>query len=110
MIIKYQKNLKVLNLWFINFNDLFSKEINDEFKDAIKYFDQKIKGFNNPDSVIVGIETRTSSPIRILRDDNYETNIKGIYPVGEGSGYSGGITSSAIDGIKSAEKIIQKYC
>ena len=56
-----------------------------------------------------GVESRTSSPIRINRDDNFESNIKGIYPIGEGSGYAGGITTSAIDGLKVVEKIVSKY-
>ena len=62
-------------------------------------FDKKIKGFANGDSVLAGVESRTSSPIRILRDDMGEANVMGIYPCGEGSGYAGGITSSAIDGL-----------
>ena len=73
------------------------------------YFNKKIKGFNNPDTILAGIESRTSSAIRINRNENYISNIKGIYPSGEGAGYSGGITTSAIDGIKTAEKIIEKY-
>ena len=57
----------------------------------------------------MGVESRTSSPIRILRDEFYESNIKGIYPCGEGAGYAGGITSSAIDGLKCAEILIKYY-
>ena len=56
-----------------------------------------------------GIESRTSSPLRILRDEGYESAIKGIYPCGEGAGYAGGITSAAMDGIRVAEAIIKKY-
>ena len=59
----------------------------------------------NDDTVIAAVEARTSSPIRIIRDDNFESNIKGIYPIGEGAGYAGGITSAAVDGIKTFEKI-----
>ena len=55
------------------------------------------------------METRTSSPIRIIRDENFESNIQGIYPCGEGAGYAGGITSAAMDGMKVAEAIIKKY-
>jgi hypothetical protein len=57
----------------------------------------------------LGIESRTSSPIRIIRNDTLESNIKGIYPIGEGAGYAGGITSAAIDGIKVAEEIGKIY-
>jgi len=56
-----------------------------------------------------GIESRTSSPLRILRNENYESLVKGIYPCGEGAGYAGGITSAAMDGIRVAEAIIKKY-
>lgn len=78
-------------------------------KEAILYFDTKIKGFAMPDGIMTGVETRSSSPVRINRDDNFESNIKGLYPVGEGAGYAGGIMSSAIDGVKAAEKIMEKY-
>ncbi|MCE5255927.1 MAG: hypothetical protein LLF89_03680, partial [Spirochaetaceae bacterium] len=74
-------------------------------KEGIQNFDRKIKGFANPDAVLTGVETRTSSPIRILRNENLQSNIQGIYPCGEGSGYSGGIMSSAMDGIRVAEAL-----
>ena len=69
----------------------------------------RIKGFNNDDTLLAGIEARTSSPIRINRDDYMESNIKGIYPAGEGAGYAGGITTSAVDGIKVSEMILSIY-
>lgn len=78
-------------------------------KEAIIYFDTKIKGFANPESLLTGVETRSSSPVRINRDENFESNIGGIYPIGEGAGYAGGIMSSAVDGIKLAEKIMAQY-
>jgi len=71
-------------------------------KYGIVEFDKKLKGFNNDDAIIIGIESRSSSPVRILRDDNRESSIKGIYPIGEGAGYAGGITSAALDGLKTA--------
>ena len=55
------------------------------------------------------VETRSSSPVRILRDDSMQSDVRGLYPAGEGAGYAGGITSAAVDGIKAAERIIQKY-
>ena len=58
---------------------------------------------------MLGVESRTSSPIRILRDEFYTSNIEGIYPIGEGAGYAGGITTSAIDGVKMAMNIAKKY-
>jgi len=90
---------------FANLNKLFSEDINKSLHESFVYFDKKIKGFNNPDCILAGIESRTSSPIRIKRDKNLESNIKGIYPCGEGCGYAGGITSAAIDGIKVSESI-----
>lgn len=90
-----------------NLNDLFPKFISDTLKEGIQYFDHKIKGFANPDAVLTGVETRSSSPVTITRNENYMSNIKGIYPCGEGAGYAGGITSAAIDGIKVAIKIIE---
>ena len=91
---------------FANINNIFPDYINNSLKEGIDYFNTKINGFNSDDTIIAAVEARTSSPIRILRDDNLESNIKGIYPCGEGAGYAGGITSAAIDGIKVAEKII----
>lgn len=92
-----------------NLNSIFSDKINEAITSSIKYFDNKIHGFDNKESVFVGTETRTSSPIRIIRDENLESNIKGIYPAGEGAGYAGGITSAAVDGIKVFEAIASKY-
>ena len=94
---------------FANVNDILPENINKSIIEAIYEFDKKINGFANSDSVIAGVESRTSSPIRLLRDDNHEANILGIYPCGEGSGYAGGITSSAIDGLITFEKIASKY-
>lgn len=77
----------------------------DTLKLALVDFDKKIKGFANPDAIMTGVETRSSSPIRISRDETYQSNVKGLYPVGEGAGYAGGIMSAAIDGIKVAEEL-----
>lgn len=76
---------------------------------AILEFDKKIKGFALPDAVMTGVETRSSSPVRIVRNENYESSIVGIYPAGEGAGYAGGIMSAAVDGIRIAEQIAMKY-
>ncbi len=84
--------------------------IRDSLKLAIADFDEYKKGFYLPDAVLTGVETRTTSPIKILRDECHEsTSIKGLYPAGEGAGYSGGIVSSATDGIKTAIHILNKY-
>ena len=94
---------------FANLNELLPIYISDSIKEGFISFGKKINGFDNDDTVLAGIESRTSSPVRILRNDLFESNIKGIYPSGEGAGYAGGITSAAIDGIKVAEAIIKKY-
>lgn len=74
----------------------------DNLKEGIIELDKKLKGFNNPDAILIGIESRSSSPVRFFRDSNRMSNIKFIYPIGEGAGYAGGITSSALDGLKTA--------
>ena len=70
---------------------------------------KRLKGFDNPDALLTGVETRSSSPVRITRnaETGYSVNIKGIYPAGEGAGYAGGIVSAAVDGIRQAEKLIE---
>lgn len=78
-------------------------------KEALLHFDKKINGFAMADSIMTGVETRSSSPVRINRNDDHLANISGLYPMGEGAGYAGGIMSSAVDGVKTAEKIIQRY-
>lgn len=85
------------------------KFVIDNIIEAVPHLGRKLKGFDDPSSKITGPETRSSSPVRILRDENLEASIKGIYPAGEGAGYAGGITSSACDGIRIAEMIISKY-
>ena len=92
---------------FGNLNRIMPPYINESIKEGIEYFGTKIKGFNREDSILLGVESRTSSPIRIKRDESFESNIKGIYPCGEGAGYAGGITSAAVDGIKVAEKLVE---
>ena len=97
------------NYTLSNINNILPDYICNDLVEAIEYFNNKIKGYNDDNAIISAPETRTSSPIRIIRDENYQTNIKGIYPIGEGSGYSGGITTSAMDGIRCFEKIISIY-
>lgn len=94
---------------FSNLNLLFDSSINNSIRDAFSYFNTKINGFNDDDTILAGVESRTSSPIKILRDDNFESNVCGIYPAGEGAGYAGGIVSAAVDGIKVYESISSKY-
>lgn len=97
------------NYTFGNIRNIFPNYINDALIEGIDNFSKKIKGYANDDAIIAGVESRTSSPIRIVRDEYCESNIKGIYPAGEGAGYAGGITSAAIDGIIVAENIAKIY-
>ena len=78
----------------------------DALAEALPYFGRKIKGFDTPDAVMTAVESRSTCPVRILRDEGMEAPLKGLYPIGEGAGYAGGIISAAIDGIKCAEKIV----
>jgi uncharacterized FAD-dependent dehydrogenase len=78
-------------------------------RQAIPSFAARVRGFAMPDALLTGVETRSSSPVRINRDDQLMSSIPGIYPVGEGAGYAGGIMSSAVDGIRVAEKIVSCY-
>ncbi len=94
---------------FSNLNDILPDYISDSLKEAIKEFDNKIKNYANPDAILAAIESRTSSPVKIIRDDTFQSNIKGIYPCGEGAGYAGGITTSAMDGIKVAEAVMNTF-
>ena len=97
------------NYKFCNLNDIFPEDIINALIEGIDSFGKKIKGFDRDDAILAAIESRTSSPVRIIRDDNFESNIKGIYPIGEGAGYAGGITTSAIDGLKVVEKLLFDY-
>jgi hypothetical protein len=91
------------NYTFGDLNNCLPPYVNNAIIDGIEYYDTRLKGFADKASVLSGIESRTSSPVRILRDENYMSSICGIFPCGEGAGYAGGITSAAVDGIKVAE-------
>ena len=97
------------NYHLANLHEILPDYICHDLIEAIDNFGHKIKGFNDNDALVSAVESRTSSPVRIMRDETLMANIKGIYPCGEGAGYAGGITSSAIDGIKVAHSIIENY-
>ncbi|MBQ6426279.1 MAG: NAD(P)/FAD-dependent oxidoreductase [Clostridia bacterium] len=79
-------------------------------RDGIRSFSRQMKGYDLADAVLTAVESRSSSPVRILRDENGESvSVRGIYPVGEGAGYAGGIVSAAIDGMRASERIIRRY-
>ena len=92
-----------------NLRSIFSEDINNSLIEGIESFGNKIKGFNRDDSILLGVESRTSSPVIIERDEEFNSSVYGIYPCGEGAGFAGGITTAAMDGIKVFEKIIEKY-
>ena len=92
-----------------NLRDLLPDELNKAIIESVDKFGYTIEGFDRDDAILAGVESRTSSPVRILRDDDLVGSIEGMYPCGEGAGYAGGITSAAMDGIKVAEAIMRKY-
>lgn len=93
---------------FANLRELFSDDINNSIIEGIEEFGRKIKGFDNEDALLSGVESRTSSPVRILRNKEMISNIDNLFPCGEGAGYAGGIMSAAMDGMKVAEAMINK--
>ncbi|MCM1192370.1 MAG: FAD-dependent oxidoreductase [Butyrivibrio sp.] len=84
---------------------LLPVECSRAFIDGMESFGRQIRGFDRPDAVLLGVESRTSSPVRIGRDETLQSEIRGLYPCGEGAGYAGGITSAAMDGLRVAEQI-----
>jgi len=88
---------------------ILPNECNQAFVDGMEAFGRQIKGFNRSDAILLGVESRTSSPVRITREKNMQSFVKGLYPCGEGAGYAGGITSAAMDGIKVAEAIAEEF-
>ena len=89
-------------------HEILPDEINKSFVEGMEHFGRIISGFNDSNVWIEGIESRTSSPVRIDRDEKLQSSVKGIYPCGEGAGYAGGITSAAMDGIRVAEEIARR--
>ena len=79
--------------------------VRDGIREALGAFGRRIRGFDRPDAVLSGVETRTSSPVRVLRNEVMESRIAGLYPCGEGAGYAGGILSAAVDGVRAAESV-----
>ncbi len=92
-----------------NLRGIFSEDIDDAVIEAMHRFGRSRAGFDTK-AVMLGVEARTSSPVRIQRDETFQSNIRGLYPCGEGAGYAGGIMSAAVDGLRCAEQIIKSYC
>ncbi len=83
--------------------------VTDALAEALPALDRKLHGFASDDAVMTAVEARSSSPVRIVRDDGFQSNIAGLYPCGEGAGYAGGITSAAVDGLRVAEAIVADF-
>nr|MDE5977316.1 hypothetical protein [Turicibacter sp.] len=100
-----------LGVKLTNLHRLFPDYINVAMIDGLQAFDRKLKGFAMNDAIMTGVESRSSSPVRMDRDAKtlQSVTIKGLYPSGEGAGFAGGIVSAGIDGIKCAEAIVQKF-
>lgn len=94
---------------FGNVRRIFPEKIARSVQDGITAMDRKIRGFADGDTILSGVESRTSSPVRIPRDEQFRSSVPWIYPCGEGAGYAGGITSAAMDGMKAAEAVIREY-
>ena len=94
---------------FANLRGLFSAEWENGFIEGVRAMDARMHGFWDEEMILSGVESRTSSPVRIPRDERFEGNVAGLYPCGEGAGYAGGITSAAMDGLKAAEAVLQSY-
>ena len=88
---------------------LLPETLTADFIEGMHTFERKIPGFAGPEALVAGLESRTSSPVRITRDESFQSNIRGLYPCGEGAGYAGGIMSAAIDGIRTAEAVARRY-
>ena len=88
---------------------ILPRECSRAFVEGMEVFGRQIKGFDRPDALLLGVESRTSSPVRIHRDETLQSDIRGLYPCGEGAGYAGGITSAAMDGIRIAEEIAKHF-
>ena len=88
---------------------ILPKACNEAIVEGMEAFGRQIAGFDRPDACLSGVESRTSSPVRICRDESLQSKIRGLYPCGEGAGYAGGIVSAAMDGIRVAEAIAREY-
>ena len=88
---------------------LLPETVNETLIEGIEAFGKIIPGFSQPDMLLSGVESRTSSPVKIIRNDTFQSSVEGIYPCGEGAGYAGGITSAAMDGLKVGEAITKNF-
>ena len=99
----YRPNIKLTKI-----KDCLPEFVTESLKEALPRLNRRLKNFAKDENLLIAIESRSSSPITIVRNENFESNIKGCYPLGEGAGYAGGIISSAVDGIKVAEALYKR--
>jgi uncharacterized FAD-dependent dehydrogenase len=90
-------------------SQLLPPAVTETLREGIRHFDRKMRGFITGEACLIGVESRTSAPVRIVRDGDFQSvSLKGLYPAGEGAGYAGGIMSAALDGIRIADRIAQQ--
>ena len=94
---------------FADVKSVLPDSLSEAFIEGMEQFGRRIRGFDRADAVLAGIESRTSSPLRICRDESLQSSLKGLYPCGEGAGYAGGIMSAAVDGIRAAFRIMGEF-
>ena len=94
---------------FADLRPVLGETLSRAFEEGMEQFGQKLPGFSDPDTVLAGVESRTSSPVRIPRGEDLTGSVPGVYPCGEGAGYAGGITSAAMDGLRCAEALIRRF-
>ena len=100
----YRPGVTWCSLW-----DCLPPFVAEALAQALPLLGQKLRGYDNPDAVLTAVESRSSSPVRIVRDETYQSSLRGLYPCGEGAGYAGGILSAAADGIRCAEQVYHAY-
>ena len=94
----------------VNLAEILPPFVTQGLRGGMQAFGRKIRGFDSPDALFTGVETRTSAPVRIVRTQTGEsTTMQGLYPAGEGAGYAGGIVSAAVDGLRAAQHIVAQY-
>ena len=100
----YRPGVTWCNLW-----DCLPPFVAEALAEALPILGRKLRGYDDPDAVLTAVESRSSSPVRIVRDETYQSSLRGLYPCGEGAGYAGGILSAAADGMRCAEQVYNFY-
>ena len=97
----YRPGVKWSNLW-----EVLPEFLCQSLAEALPVLDRKVRGYAHPDAVLTAVETRSSCPLRMLRDESGQSAVRGLWPCGEGAGYAGGILSAAADGLRTAERVL----